>query len=341
MKESSLTPYEHKEYFIGFCKLVTMINATTPHLTMVAESAKNCSPAEQLWRGCCYSATYNYPAAEILWQHFPCAEGLLGMHKIGQLESWITEHWVGIPLRRERKAVNAPKRLTENLVSLATWAEKYFTGWHDWVNEPFGSPSRYESAWEDFGQVKYAGRYIQIRFLEYLRRVLDTGTVMPDIRPIGGEYPRQTLSLMYPNDAEALLGNDSKENIYITNSIAKNCMEMLSKNSLQISYYAMQSLLCEYKQAILGKKQFPGHSLDSELGYLEKTKKHWGEYKTQMFDVRLALFPRPCLGEICGWNGKRLELAATLADHGYLWCDMIYDYKATTDLVNPVMWRLK
>src|SRR3990167_331206 len=261
---------------------------------MVWGAARNQPPVERLWRGGCYAATYNFPAAEAIWRSW----GPDTVRSAGVLPivDWLREHWKAIPLRKERKAVRTPEKLSECLVSLAKWMKDALE--HAAFNPEctINPRERYEMAWEDFGQVKYMGRYITIRFLEFMHRAFDIPLIMPDIRPVGGEFPRQSLNLMFPQSEWALLGGNSHVELAEVNRVADEAITRLrDEYGVVIDHYTLQYLLCEYKQSVLGQRQYPGRSVDSELGYWRKV--YGGENgfaaladSTEFWKVRRELF---------------------------------------------------
>jgi hypothetical protein len=331
-KPNPYSPEQHLKYFAEFCAAVVDVGGATPHLTMVGESARGLQPQEKLWRGGCYAATYNYAAAEIIWRTW---EPEHVVREPARWAGWVKENWKALPLRRERKAVNNPDRLAECVISFAEWVPT--VPQQSWANNlPSARWGDYQAAWDSFTSVRYMGRYIAIRFLEYMRRHLDyTALVMPDLRPRDAPYPRQSLSLMYPQFESALRGNDSTENVNVTHAVAADCRRRLETvYGVKLDYYTLQSLLCEYKQSVLGQRQYPGRSVDSELSYWDKVYKmpqfaNLAE-GTQMWEVRKRAFPAYVLGEEQGWaSGARDVLGKVLVRHGYTWSDRKYDYAAT------------
>lgn len=331
---SEFTAEEHRKYFYEFCSEVSHAGGATPHLSMVVEASRGLSMREKLWRGGCYCLMYNYAAAELVWLTWQPEELTLEI-----FEEWSTENWKALPLRKERKAVLSPKKLSECLMSYISWMDKVDK--YDWFSGNSGSPERYEQAWEDFNrEVKYMGRYIAIRYLEFVNRSLDLNLIMPDIRPKDGKYPRQSIALMYPEYAKELSGGNHKEELTISNLAASQCLVDLWRNySYKIDYYTLQSLSCEYKQSVLGKRQYPGRSLDSELKYYDRVSKEYPGYGeiSKMFNVRKSIFPEFVLGEINDkWSGVRDDLGQVLDSYHYTWSDYKFDYiKSRNDLSKP------
>lgn len=343
MHSNPFVAEEHLFRFSEFCKYVRLAGGATPHLVMVWGAARNCPPAERLWRGGCYAATYNYPAAEAIWRSW--GPDTVRSAGILPMTEWLREHWKAIPLRKERKAVRTPEKLAECLVSFAWWAESALDHPAFAIDFQMDPAARYEMAWDDFGDVRYMGRYITIRFLEFMRRAFGLPLVMPDIRPVGGEFPRQALNLMFPASEWALLGGNGTAELAEVNRVSDECIVRLADGyGVVVDHYTLQSLLCEYKQSVLGQRQYPGRSVDSELGYWRKV--YGGENGfsalrggTEFWNVRRELFPWQALGEDPRnqWDGARDDLGKVLVNFRYTWSDVLYDYSLSKDhLVDPV-----
>jgi len=131
--------------------------------------------------------------------------------------------------------------------------------------------------------------------------------------------------------------------LIFVNEVVEYCREdLLGEFGIDVDYYTMQSLLCEYKQSALAGKQYPGKSIDTFLAYFKKVYDYWGKdeaAESELWAVRKAIFPEWSLGEVQGWDWTREELGKTLPDYGYTWSDILYDYvatKASNSFNNPV-----
>ena len=323
-----MTPDQHLLHLAEFVKGVQLSGGTTPHVSMTVESmARLEDPREKLWFAGCYALTYNWPTAERIFLEWRPDD-------FSQVDflMWAEEHWDGICLRKERKAVLRKPFFAESMSSYHAFMDTL-----SW-------PESYEAAAEEFDLgCRYMGRYIAIRWLEVMRRSFSAGTnwVMPDIHSDGGQHPRKALALIYPDDAEALLGGNSARELLVSDQAAERCLlELNLEYGVETDYYTLQSLLCEVKQAILGRKHYPGKSIDTEMDYFRKVYAYWGPEKqagSSFYSVREACFPAWSLGEKQGWSGVRPELPGLLADHNIMWSDWLYDYKSTTDFTHPVL----
>ena len=339
IKDNPFSADYHLLYFAEFVKAVQDAGGTTPHMLMTVESARRQKHTyEKLWWAGCYAFVYNYASAEVLYNHWRPGEWTGDA-----LSKWIGENWKGIKFRKERKAARSVARLTTCMQTYYDFMERVPD--RDWFRSKNGysGGERYNAAFEDIcNNVKYMGRYIAIRWLEVVRRVFDIDMEMPDLRSRDGDHPRKALALMYPEHLTALMGGNSDAEIAETDEVVEICKEDLRKlYGVKTDYYTMQSLLCEYKQSCLGRRQYPGKSVDSELSYFEKVcTDWWGDAfreQTIMYDVRRTIFPSYMLGEVQGWSGVREELGNVLVDHGYTWSDRVYNYVKTKDFSNPVL----
>lgn len=327
-----MTPEDHFRHMAEFVRGVELVGGTTPHVLMTVESMNRLDdPLEKLWFAGCYALAYNWPTAERIWQQWRP-----GDFDPDLFLPWLERNWAGLPIRKERKAIYRKEYFTESARSYLAFATELAAA------DPADWPQDYENAYSYFGQsCKYMGRYIGIRWLEVCRRAFGLPWRMPDVRADGGEHPRKALALLYPQDAPLLLGGNGKREIAVTDLAADRLLvDMALEYGISSDYYELQSLLCEYKQSYLGKKHYPGKSIDTEMDYFRRVYDHWGaaaREESTFYDVRARLFPDYSLGEIQGWDGVRPELGGVLTTYGYTWSDAVYDYTATTDFANPAL----
>lgn len=327
-----MTPEDHFRGLAEFVRGVELAGGTTPHVSMTVEMMDRLDdPLEKLWFAGCYALVYNWPTAERIWLEWRPEEVTYE-----SFLRWTEQKWDGLALRKERKAVYGKPKFAECAVTYLGMAKRLVNA-DTW-------PSGYEDAFQLLGPVKYMGRYIGIRWVEVMRRAFNTDWEMPSILSDGGEHPRKALALLYPEEASDLLSGNSKRNLRIADIAADRCLvDMNLEYGVQTDYYELQSLLCEYKQSALGKKQYPGKSIDTEMDYFRRIYAYWGEAKAEasfFYSIREACFPEWSLGEKNGWSGVRKELGATLVDYGYTWSDAVYDWEASHgDLRNPQQWQ--
>lgn len=327
-----MTPEEHFRGMGEFIRGVELVGGTTPHAAMTVEMMRRSDDMlEKLWFAGCYALAYNWPTAEKIWQEWRPHD-----FSPADFYIWLEENWPGLPLRKERKAIFRKEAFTQSAQTYLNFArELAFYDPADW-------PQEYENAFAYFlSSCKYMGRYIGIRWLEVMRLAFGLPWEMPDVRADGGEHPRKALALLYPEDAPALLGGNRPHELAVTDLAADRLkVDLQIEYGIDASYYTLQSLLCEYKQSVLGKKHYPGKSIDTEMDYFRRVRAHWGDYPSAFYDVRARLFPEWSLGEVQGWDGVRPELGSIWSTYGYTWSDAVYDYRATAllgDFSDPIL----
>lgn len=327
-----MSPEDHFRGLAEFVRGVELAGGTTPHVSMTVEMMDRLDdPLEKMWFAGCYALVYNWPTAERIW-----LEWRPGDFSYDKFLDWALEHWDGLALRKERKAVYGKPKFAECATTYLQMADR-LAGSGTW-------PETYEEAFKLLGPVKYMGRYIGIRWVEVMRRAFPEkagGWEMPSILSDGGEHPRKALALLYPEDASDLLGGNSRKELRVADIAADRCLiDLQLEYDVETDYYELQSLLCEYKQSALGRKQYPGKSIDTEMDYFRRIYEYWGKHsqeESSFYEVRTARFPEWSLGEKQGWDGVRKVLGTTLVDHGYTWSDAVYDWEASqSDISNPV-----
>lgn len=316
---------DHWKKFLEFSQLELGTGGPDPYLKLAAKGVSQASSREeQVWRAACFIAPYEVNTGSVLWSEWPLQRAL---SKPEELEPWIRDNWKGLIFRRERRAARTPKKMAISLRTAAAFAESITNRLDD----------DYETLWGLSDKaLMYYGRYALIKFLEVLYRAKTVSSSIPDIRPIGAWSPRTTLTWLYPSEDKDLLIKSNKPPVLnrIQEMAKEIKLQVTQKVKHPVSYYDIEVMLCNYRQA-LGWR-FPGRSLDTDLGYYARTKEYWGDRFTfPLLTLRRNNFPSVVLGERQGWT-QRKELESTYENFGYFWCDLLYDYKATTDLSLPV-----
>lgn len=307
-----------------------------PHMRTVGRMSKNVSWEEKVWRVGCYVGVYNVPSAEVIWQHWPWDK--IASDTEG-FSLWIAENWRGLNFRRERRAVRTPKKLGRYFESYVAFAKRLLVLTRALPKDPFQA---YREFWKEVDAGVYgAGRYACSKLMECYQRYCEVPVDMPDMLPRGsGSWsPRLTLTDLFPERAEAISPYVDNPSTYESSKKAAEdgLKRLYADYDLLLDTFRFEVFLCDFRQAYAGGKQFPGRSNDSEIMHHDKIKPYWGDdYQTEMFKARADLMPSECRGEVSGWREVRKELGGTLKDHGYVWSDLLYDYKATVDLANPV-----
>jgi hypothetical protein len=322
----------HHEKFAEFIERKLEIGEPSPHLAIMGYLTRNMSEMDRVWALGCYAATYCLPSAQVIWTYWTYAQAC---ENNVELASWVHENWPGIVTRTERRCVRSPQKMYECLSSLARWVESNFSMLKSL--SPELNPANYDRVWDSVSQIKFFGRYINIRFVEGLRRYCGIPAMLYDIRSIGGWSPKRALALLYPEQIERLLVDDSEGNL-LTEKLARELLEGLQPRIPKLNEYILAAMLCEYKAGYENYKQYPGWTIDQEPLMYDKVYAYWGDRinKNLLWEARRALFPPEVLGELNNWNGTRWDLTHVLRDEGYIWSDLTYDYERSRgNLADP------
>lgn len=323
---------DHYQQFKEFCIKEIALNGPDPQLLTVAKMSEGVSDLEMMWRGGVAVGVWNVPTAYEIWNKFDF-EAAFTIPR--DLSDFIHTNWAGILTRRERRCVRTPDKLVKYLDDLANWIAFSVQKMDSYPN------ATYDDWWESVQEIKYMGRYIALKYLEFLRAFTGRSKLaVPDIRADGGWSPVKSLCMIRPVLSPWLVSNLSRKekNAHIEKEAA-SLMGQLEIDGVEINFFQLQVMLCEYRTGYEHAHQYPGRSLDEELEYATKSSEYWKDSKMDsnpMFQARIAAFPSVALGEEHDWNGIRHELGTCIKEHGYFWTDLEYDYEATKDLANPV-----
>jgi len=320
------------QHFADFCRWEQAVGGPDPHMAVMGHVHREQSRRELLWAAGLYIGFYNVPTALAVGDRLTQATAADNPNTLGE---WVDVWWPAFGFRRERRPIRTRAKLTRYLHEYARWMDWALT--EEWWRASRGNPFvRYEEAWLSCQEVYGLGRYVALKLLEFLRRYAGAPIQLPDLRAKGGWSPREGLALLWPEDADRLTGDDSPRNLWTANDRATATWRAMPEYGLELDRYTLQVLLCDFKQCLVGRRQFPGRSQDSELVYQAKADEHFGADR-RMLDARAELFPHEALGEISGWSGVREELGHVLAEHEYVWSDLLFDYHASKDdLAAPV-----
>lgn len=318
-------PLDHEKRFVEFCEYELLTGGPDPHMAAAVEIGRPLPRAEALWFVHLYVAFYNVPSAETVWRHWPHDEARADT---SGFQGWLVENWWKLAVRRERRTVNSPTKMHR---CCAAFFEQEVPG----ELEALPSSAGFEGLWGFATSLPHVGRYAATKLTEAWYRLGETPHECPDIRAAGGWSPRSTLLLLF---GEGDPRDDSPQAVRQAESLAAELRrELGQQRSVHLSPFQLEVLLCEYKESAVTRRQYPGRSLDSELGYERAIREQWpGGGPSLHMAARRALAPSWALGEAQGWAGVRPELGHVLSRFGYTWSDKIYDYRATEDLGNPV-----
>lgn len=329
---------DHWRHFAEFCRWELASGGPDPQLEMVrAMAAGSESPEEMAWRDLCYIAVYNVPFGEALWRELPWAEARdAGPAALAERVADLFAREL-IVTRVERRCVRRADWMTEYLLGARELAGDVGALTRAVAAAP--SPrDGYEVAWTRLMAAPRIGRYVAIKLIELMRRQGLLAVETPDIRPRSAWSPRETLETLW-SDHDVAARDDRPQTLDLVRRLCDETVARLRTEwSVESDLFQLQVLLCEYRESWEGRKQYPGRSLDSELGYAQKAEEAWA-LPSDMWVARRALFPHRHLGELSGWDGPRKDVAVCLADLHYTWSDLMYDYQASRqDMRRPVAW---
>jgi hypothetical protein len=170
-----------------------------------------------------------------------------------------------------------------------------------------------------------------MKLMETLTRQGNIDIICPDIRPVGGDSPRQQLAELF--ESPALAEGNSADVLLGIGTAVDHLRHKAEAHGGPLTMFETEVYLCEFSQA-LKRNQYPGRALDSEVGHYYKGAEWFGEWPG-FWRIRSEMFPNWALGELHGWDGRRVELGACIPDHNYAWSDYIYDYSKTFDISSP------
>jgi len=331
--------WNHWDKFAEFCLWEMNSGGPDPQIPLVGKMSENKTLIEKRWRAGMYVSVYNVPFAEVIWNHW----SYIDMQEHSQdLLLWLQDNWSGIVTRFERRTARRPEWMHEYIMS-------YFNFIHDGILDTaihetrnMSPEERYIHFWDlTIKELHRFGRYVALKLLEAYRLYCNINLIAPDIRPKDAWSPRITLGELFPSYQNQMNSKDNRYND-VVNQVVEEALTMLWNGyDIKMDKFQLQVALCEYRESYHSKKQYPGRSHDSELGYWNKAHTLWGnEYKSIMFEIRKQIFPNQHLGEIQGWDGPRKECGLVLATHGYTWTDILFDYNRSMPNMSKPIWRM-
>jgi hypothetical protein len=282
------------QLFADFCKAETSTGGPDPQMPTMAELCKDTDPVDKVWLAGCYGAHHCVPSGYAVWKNFRAHEVVENPHK---LEEWLEAHWDSLPVRPECKSHRMLEKRTECLYDFAQYALK----------ETWRGKTDYEWMWRNtIDNISYYNRYMAIKYLEMLRLMVTPNLVLNDLRSKNAWSPRKTLALLNPEFAHVLgdKTRNSSSDLALVEIVAKDTIDKLKDYGVHISFFQIQVMLCEFREATVGG-YYPGASLDEELGYMAIAEKKFDS--TDIIEARKRLFPHEHLGEVGGWYGIRKE----------------------------------
>lgn len=300
---------DHWPLFKRFVRAELATGGPDPQIALMAHIPKDLPGVERVWLAGCYGAHHCVPSAYMVWKTFRPGEV---MDHPDRLEDWLGENWDYLPVRPEMRSHRMLEKRSQCLADFAAFALA-----QSWADEAWA----YEGMWAHSQYVvNYYGRYMAIKFLEMLRRSVAPWLVMPDMRAKGAWSPRMALSYLYPENL--LLAQreiKSQEADMLVEQYAKRALEDLAKDGIEINFFQLQVMLCEYREMLVGG-YYAGASHDEELDYM-RIAKGGGVNFQEVLDARKAIFPHWALGELNGWDGLRKPCFSMFKTNGIVWSD--------------------
>jgi len=319
----------HRNGFRDWVNLEMDLGGPDPQVSLIVRMIKDSTwdLAERAWRAACWVSIYTVACGEMLWKELPSTVS------DKEIRAAVDKVWPLLTIRMERRAIMSAPRLT-----------RFLSSFRDWINDELFELDRadYEAIWNSAREhIHFSGRYSTIKVLEVLRRLEVVSAALPDLRPDGAWSPRLTLSFLRPDKDAVLNGGNSAETLAEVLDIFEDMrteMNPFIGRPQPLDPFTFEVSLCNYRQSL--KTKYPGRGHDSELACYKKTEPYWkySGHTSAFLITRYMMWDRRCLGELHGWNAVRKEVGETIAQHGYYWSDLVYDYTRTTDLAHPVRW---
>jgi hypothetical protein len=306
---------DHWPAFAYFVKAEVDAGGPDCQLHLLLECAPHVSTMEKVWLAGCYGAHHCVPSAYAVWLKYRPDE-LLESYANGRLQQWLESHWSALPVRPEMRSHRMVEKRAQCLHDFALYT----------IQEAWADPRQtYDTLWDDSqARIKYYGRYMAIKYLELIRRVARPDIQVSDIRSRAAWSPRITLGMLFPNHFLQLSNREdnSEDTLQVAEDFATITLERLNDRGVSISYFQLQVLLCNYREALNGGTAgfYPGAGHDEEMDYIDVAMPHFGDQVTYLYDVRKRAFKPEYLGELNGWHGLRPEKFQE-------WADLLLNFK--------------
>ena len=281
------------ELFISFCKEELSTGGPDPQITLLTEigNSQKASPVDRVWLAGCYGAHHCIPSAYAVWDSFEAKEAT-----IENLTPWLRDHWNSLPVRPEMRSHRMIEKRARCLSDFATYA----------IEESWKDATDYEYIWTDsISKIKYYNRYMAIKYLEFLRRMVSPQLSLNDLRAKNAWSPRRALALLWPSVEDLENEYDTRPEIIdqVESYFCKTKL-ILSKANVEVTSFQLQVMLCEFREALVGT-YYPGASLDEELSYMKIASDDFE--LSPILEARSRIFDHQYLGELNGWDDVRKE----------------------------------
>lgn len=285
----------HWSLFTKFVRAELGVGGPDAQLQLVDHlPEKDADALSRVWAIGCYCSHHTIQGAFAVYKNFP--NPIRVIRRPLELRRFLKDHWEGLPLRREMRSHQMLDKRTDCLLSFANYT----------VNGRWARGG-YESVWDSsIEDVRYYGRYMALKYLELLRMSVRPKLILTDLRAKHAWSPRIALALLYPQHHDVFMdrGDNSTATIALVERYAAKLHRKLTRKGIDLNFFQLQVLLCNYKQAIHGRF-YPGMGLDEEMMYSDVALKFFD--MRPLYRLRKQLFKRRHLGELSGWHGIRQD----------------------------------
>jgi hypothetical protein len=283
------------QQFVDFAQREIACGGPEPELAPIVWLTQSASDIEKVWAAGVYCSHHCVSSAMIVYQQWRPNDVLDREH---DFHAWLTQHWNALPVRNEMRSHRMVDKRLKCLQDFATYTlgESWRTG-------------TYDDVWSDsIRRVKYFGRYVAIKYLEFLRRMVRPSLVLTDVRARSAWSVREGLGMLYPYAVPGLTNraDNGADTVAAVEALANRMLAQLDEDyHLRLSHFDLQVLLCEFKQWKNGSF-YPGVSHDEEMEFATLVEQDFRV--PEFWTARQILFPKSVLGEFGGWAKRRKEL---------------------------------
>lgn len=285
---------DHWPLFTDFVKAETTAGGPDCQLNLLIHlTCPDVSDVEKVWLAGCYGSHHCVPSAYAVWREFRPVEVAKDPSR---LFSWLQDNWTALPVRPEMRSHRMVAKRHQCLHDFAVYSlgESWKTG-------------SYEYTWaESIDSVKYYSRYMAIKYLELLHRIARPDMILHDMRAKNAWSPRIAIGLLWPEVADVVAdkNNNTKEAIELAEKYATKTIQRLAEQDVLISYFQLQVLSCNYREALVGGF-YDGCGHDEEMDYIKVAETKFD--MQHVWDTRKRIFKPQYLGELNGWFGLKKE----------------------------------
>jgi hypothetical protein len=279
------------EQFVTFAKAEIAHGGPEPELAPIVWLTRDSTDIEKVWAAGVYCSHHCVPSAMVVWRTWR-PEQLVGESSDftrGCLHEWLSEHWNVLPVRNEMRSHRMLEKRAQCLHDFAeyTLSERWRTG-------------TYDDVWDDsINSVKYYGRYVAIKYMEFLRRMVRPDLILTDVRIAAGAWSvREGLALLFPQTIPWMTDrSDNKPDTVTSVETWANVLrlDLKEKFGVELSHFDAQVLLCEFKQMTRGTF-YAGKSHNEEYDFAKLVEQDFDI--PEFWAARQALFPASALKEM-------------------------------------------